>query len=303
MKKKLLMLLIGSMLLGMVGCTNKGDDSNKSTDSTKGTKQEATTEPTVEPTEAPKEKKEVTVETLLENIRDCEYNEVTFFIDSKGKTVDEYGDVDIEIILEVKNVFDGDIAYEEYEYTYIYDMVAFKEMIKKSYEAAGMPEDEWEEYYELSLEAAGIVDGRLSRKDKAYRLLEDDTWYLLEYFDNSDVWYKMEAQENDKGEKALDFVLECCREAELTEAEDGYILSANVVNNDLMEEIGFYAVDKELEVKAFFDTNAIFEKFEINIYDVDDEGMLFDTVLVTFEFSNDFDGELTLPSNIKNYGM
>ena len=303
MKKKLLMLLIGSMMLGMVGCANnKDDDSDKTTDSTKETKQEATTEPTVEedePTEAPK--KEVTVEELLENMLNCDYNRTTYYINGSGKMVDDDSEIDAELTASIITYYDGDVEHEESVYKYEFDMDVYEEMLKKSFLDEGMPEEQWEQYFDAVIEMFGIEDGCMSEELEVYRYYKDDTLYFIEYDEFDDVWYEWEEEDHEGADADLAIIAKCCKEAELTADEDGYILSATVINDELMEALGLTTEDVEVEINIWFDTDGNFDNFDITILDIEDDDFVFDSLVMTCIFRNDFDEEIVLPSNIETF--
>ena len=302
MKRKLLMLLIGSMMLGMVGCANnKDDDSDKNTDSTKETKQEQNIAPTDAPTEAPTEnKKKLTVEELLENALFCEYNKTIYSVDASGKFEEEYGEVYTVLSGETITCYEDDKEYEKVEASYEFDMDAFKDFLKASYDDEDMPEEDWEENYNAMLEFLGIVDGRITEKTEAYRFLEDDTWYYIEYDEDDDVWYKWDNEEN-RAKFHLELVVEYCREAELIEAENGYSLTSYVTNEDFMEEFGFDNCDKEAEINLYFDEDGVFERFEIYINDVEDGDFVYDSVSMTCFYIDDYIDEIVLPTNIEEF--
>ena len=304
MKKKLLMLLIGSMMLGMVGCANNNDndsDSDKTTDSTKEKKPEVTIEQSDEPTEAPTEnKKKITVEELLENVLSCEYNETVFTLEGSGKVLEGFGEIGAEFEGEIITFYDGDIEYEELEYNYMFDMVAFKEMLKITYEEEELPEDEWENYYATVLEMLEMEDGCMTDETKAYRYYEDGTWFLLEYDEYDDVWYKWD-EEYTSIQQDLEIIVECCEDAELSVVDDGYILTATVVSDELMESLGLISDGQLVEIDIYFDVDAVFESFAITVYDIEDDDFAFDSITVKCVFSNDFDGELVLPTNIEEF--
>ena len=108
MKKKLVMLLIGSMILGMVGCTNKG---NEIIDNNKETIQE----PETTETEPETEKIDATVDELLGNVIFCDFNKTVYTADGVGKLMFIPGKVDFELTYKTVTVYDSEVEYEEVE--------------------------------------------------------------------------------------------------------------------------------------------------------------------------------------------
>ena len=292
MKKKLVMLLIGSMILGMVGCTNKG---NETIDNNKETIQE----PETTETEPETEKIDATVDELLGNVIFCDFNKTVYTADGVGKLMFIPGKVDFELSYKTVTVYDSEVEYEEFENKFKMDMDAYKEVLSKAYEENFDKEEEFEDYYAEVVEMLGFVDGYLTEKCEGYRYFSEDGWIFAVYDEEEKRWDCTNEEDHLKDELLV--IVECCKEAEISKTKDGYVLTANVVNDELMEAIGYYARGKEVEIKLYFDSNKTFMKYIISSENFERLDMVYDSLVLCCEFSNDFEGELVLPSDIKEY--
>ena len=76
-------------------------------------------------------------------------------------------------------------------------------------------------------------------------------------------------------------------------------LAARIIKS--LQAYGQRQDSTQVEIKLYFDSNKTFMKYIISSENFERLDMVYDSLVLCCEFSNDFEGELVLPSDIKEY--
>lgn len=312
MKKLLVMMLIGSMMFGISGCSgnaeNNNDSKNETVDVTKEDATDATEEKTEKETEKEteeettteeetrtEEEKQVTVEELLEIMENTRYTKSVTKFESEASwflMIDEdaeiFHEVPYEFVNESTECISNGISCIESKKIGTLDTLALKKLYKKVYidtakeKGEEWSEEEFEEIYQYILEDIGAdAEGKLTEESEKYYEVENGEFnYIIKYNLEEEKWETEKQQIEDKKEdhnNYYNFKEQWFEDVVLTENEEGYIVSSYVDDTQtLYEEFKDSGMEVESgKIKIYFDKNKVFKQFvwEVECKEVSQENI------------------------------